>query len=156
MCFIWLKHRRFILEWIRVFEWIEWVVSMTHLLCSWTKSAFWTNLLNWWLYSLFHTEIPKITRVMCSGNHPGIVWFWFIHTASDFPESVRAFTHTTHKDPVKTRDISCDVYNAPRTISLNWRTISSSAQIVRSSLIAASFQFTHFSSWTLICLQNNR
>ncbi len=36
-------------------------------------------------------------------------------------------------------------YNAPDTISLNWRTISASARIVRSFLIAASFQFTHFS-----------
>ncbi len=51
-----------------------------------------------------------------------------------------------HTQPVKTRDLSCDVYNAPRTISLKWRTISASARIVRSSLIAASFQFTHFSS----------
>ncbi len=37
-----------------------------------------------------------------------------------------------HTQPVKTRDISCDVYNAPRTISLNWM-ISASARIVRSS-----------------------
>ncbi len=28
-------------------------------------------------------------------------------------------SHTTRKDSVKTRDISCDVYNAPCTISLN-------------------------------------
>ncbi len=55
-------------------------------------------------------------------------------------------SHTTCKDPVKTRDLSCDVYNAPLTISLNWRMISASARIVRSSLIAASFQFTYFSS----------
>ncbi len=44
-------------------------------------------------YSLFHTAIPENTRIMCPVICPGIVWFWFIHTASDFPESVRAFTH---------------------------------------------------------------
>ncbi len=79
---------------------------------------------------------------------------WFVPGWSDFgsftlPVIFRNLcvrSHATRKDPVKTRDISCDVYNAPRTISLNWRTISASARIVRSSLIAASFQFTHFSS----------
>ncbi len=43
------------------------------------------------LKSLFHTAIPENTQKIC----PGMVWFWFIHTASDFPESVRAFTHNT-------------------------------------------------------------
>ncbi len=43
--------------------------------------------------SLFHTAIPENTRKMCPVICPGMVWFWFIHTASDFPESVRAFTH---------------------------------------------------------------
>ncbi len=79
---------------------------------------------------------------------------WFVPGWSDFgsftlPVIFRNLcvrSHTTRKDPVKTRDISCDVYNAPRTISLNWRTISASARIVRSSLIDASFQFTHFLS----------
>ncbi len=55
-------------------------------------------------------------------------------------------SHTTRKYPIKTRDISYDVYNAARTISLNQRTISASARIARSSLISASFQFAHFSS----------
>ncbi len=41
------------------------------------------------IISLFHTAIPENTWKMC----PVMVWFWFIHTASDFPESVRAFTH---------------------------------------------------------------
>ncbi len=45
-------------------------------------------------------------------------------------------SHTTRKDPVKTRDLSCDVYNARSPFSLNWRMISASARIVRSSLIA--------------------
>ncbi len=44
-------------------------------------------------YSLFHTAIPENTWKMCPVICPGMVWFWFIHTASDFPESVRAFTH---------------------------------------------------------------
>ncbi len=89
---------------------------------------------------LFHTAIPENTQKMCPVICPGLVWFWFIHTASDFTESVRALTH----NPVKTRDISWDVYNAPCTVSLNWWTISASAQIVRNSLISASFQFIHF------------
>ncbi len=123
---------------------------------------FWQTLrkLHCWvvrsLMSLFHTAILENTRKICPVICPGMVWFWFIHTASDFPGNLCVHSHTTRKDPIKTRDISCDVYNAARTIWLNWRTISASAQIVRSSLIAASFQFTHFSSWTLICLQNNR
>ncbi len=45
------------------------------------------------LFSLFHTAIPENTWKMCPVICPGMVWFWFIHTASDFPESVRAFTH---------------------------------------------------------------
>ncbi len=97
------------------------------------------------LLSPFHTEIPENTRVMCSGICSRIVRF----AAFTLPVIFRNLcvrSHTTHKDPVKTRDLSCDVYNAPRTISLNWRMISASARIVRSSLIAASFQFTHFSS----------
>ncbi len=89
-----------------------------------------------------------------SHSHSGKCVPWFVPGWSDFgsftlPVIFRNLcvrSHTTRKDPVKTRDISCDVYNAPRTISLNWRTISASARIVRSSLIAASFQFTHFSS----------
>ncbi len=40
------------------------------------------------LISLFHAAILENTWKMC----PVMVWFWFIHTASDFPESVRAFT----------------------------------------------------------------
>ncbi len=94
--------------------------------------------------SPFHTEIPENTRVMCSGICSRIVRF----AAFTLPVIFRnlcVHSHTTRKDPVKTRDLSCDVYNAPRTISLNW-TISASERIVRSSLIAASFQFTHFSS----------
>ncbi len=77
---------------------------------------------------------------------------WFVPGWSDFgsftlPVIFRNLcvrSHTTRKDPVKTRDLSCDVYNAPLTISLNWRMISASTRIVRSSLIAASFQFTYF------------
>ncbi len=79
---------------------------------------------------------------------------WFVPGWSDFgsftlPVIFRNLcvrSHTTRKDPVKTRDLSCDVYNVPLTISLNWRMISASAWIVRSSLIAASFQFTYFLS----------
>ncbi len=88
--------------------------------------------------SPFHTEIPENTRVMCSGICSRIVRF----AAFTLPVIFRnmcVHSHTTRKDPVKTRDLSCDVYNAPLTISLNWRMISASAQIVRSSLIAASF-----------------
>ncbi len=91
---------------------------------------------------------------MCSGICSRIVRF----AAFTLPVIFRnlcVHSYTTRKDPVKTRDLSCDVYNAARTISLNWRMISASARIVRSSLIAASFQSTYFSSWwTLICLQN--
>ncbi len=96
-------------------------------------------------FSPFHTEIPENTRVMCCGICSRIVRF----AAFTLPVIFRnlcVHSHTTRKDPVKTRDISCDVYNAPLTISLNWRMISASARIVRSSLIAASFQFTYFSS----------
>ncbi len=32
-------------------------------------------------YSLFHTAILENTQKMC----PGMLWFWFILTASDFP-----------------------------------------------------------------------
>ncbi len=46
-----------------------------------------------WVKSLSHTVIPESTRKMCPVICLGIVWIWFIHTASDFPESVRAFTH---------------------------------------------------------------
>ncbi len=97
------------------------------------------------IISPFHTEIPENTRVMCSGICSRIVRF----AAFTLPVIFRnlcVHSHTTRKDPVKTRDLSCDVYNAPLTISLNWRMISASARIVRSSLIAASFQFTYFSS----------
>ncbi len=97
------------------------------------------------MMSPFHTEIPVNTRVMCSGICSRIVRF----AAFTLPVIFRnlcVHSHTTRKDPVKTRDLSCNVYNAPLTISLNWRMISASARIVRSSLIAASFQFTHFSS----------
>ncbi len=91
-----------------------------------------------YLFSPFHTEIPENTRVMCSGICSRIVRF----AAFTLPVIFRnmcVHSHTTRKDPVKTRDLSCDVYNAPSTISLNWRMISASARIVRSSLFAASF-----------------
>ncbi len=95
------------------------------------------------LHSPFHTEIPENTRVMCSGIYSRIVRFGSFTLPVIF-RNLCVHSHTTRKDPVKTRDLSCDVYNAPLTISLNWRMISASALIVRSSLIAASFQFTYF------------
>ncbi len=63
------------------------------------------------VYSPFHTEIPENTRVMCSGICSRIVRF----TAFTLPVIFRnlcVHSHTTRKDPVKTRDLSCDVYNA--------------------------------------------
>ncbi len=80
---------------------------------------------------------PNVSRDL---SRDGLI---LVHSHCQWFSVICACVHT---QPVKTRDISCDVYNAPRTISLNWRTISASALIVRSSLIAASFQFTHFSS----------
>ncbi len=61
--------------------------------------------------SPFHTEIPENTRVMCSGICSRIVRF----AAFTLPVIFRnmcVHSHTTRKDPVKTRDLSCDVYNA--------------------------------------------
>ncbi len=79
-----------------------------------------------YLYSPFHTEILGNTRVMCFG---------ILFTLPVIFRNMCVHSHTTRKDPVKKRDLSCDVYNAPLTISLNWRMISASARIVRSSLL---------------------
>ncbi len=60
--------------------------------------------------SPFHTEIPENTRVMCCGICSRIVRF----AAFTLPVIFRnlcVHSHTTRKDPVKTHDLSCDVYN---------------------------------------------
>ncbi len=104
------------------------------------------------LKALFRYSLASFTQPFRKIHGKCVPWFvpgWSDFGSFTLPVIFRnlcVHSHTTRKDPVKTRDISCDVYNAPRTISLNWWTISASAQIVRSSLIAASFQFTHFSS----------
>ncbi len=92
------------------------------------------------LVIILHKPLSHSHSRKCPVICPRMVWFRFILTASDFPESVRAFTQ-----PVKTRDISCDVCNAPCTISLNCRMISASAQIMRSSrsLLHSSLHIFH-------------
>ncbi len=57
------------------------------------------------------TQIPENTRVMCCCICSRIVRF----AAFTLPVIFRNLcvrSHTTRKDPVKTRDLSCDVYNA--------------------------------------------
>ncbi len=62
------------------------------------RYGFGVKLLSMMLWSaIFHTAILENTLKMCPVICPGIVCFWFIHTASDFP-CIHAFTHTTCKD----------------------------------------------------------
>ncbi len=99
--------------------------------------------------SLFHTAIlENVSRDLFRN---GLI---LVHSHCQWFSGICACVHT---QPLRKVIFYVCVRNAACTISLNWRTISASAQIVRSSLITASFPFTHFFvTWTLICFQNNR
>ncbi len=125
-------------------------LSYLWIIAYWRCGPFKTiqsDLVNWF-DQFTKASFTQRFRKIHGSCAPGIIPVSFDFGSFTLPVIFRNLcvrSHTTRKDPVKTRDISCDVYNALRTISLNWRTISASARIVRSSLIAASFQFTHFS-----------
>ncbi len=137
---------------------LSFVLLILLSVCSYIHSSFICAFLCVLIQSFIHAFF-RLQQYIASFTQPfrkihGKCVPWFVPGWSDFGSftlpvifrNLCVCSHTTRKDPVKTREISCDVYNAPLTISLNWRMISASAQIVRSSLIAASFQFTHFSS----------
>ncbi len=90
--------------------------------------------------SLFHTAILENVFWPADLLRNGLI---LVHSHCQWFSGICACVHT---QPLRKVTLCVCVYNAARTISLNWRTISASVQIVRSSLITASFLFTIFLS----------
>ncbi len=144
---LWNKLNYFFMVWWKHASLVCCFMVFWHIfpnIMQWIREALEALLSNIWsssLKPLSHSHSGKYTEnVSRDLSQDGLI---LVHSHCQWFSEICACVHT---QPVKTRDISCDVYNAPHTISLNWRMISASARIVRSSLIAASFQFTHFSS----------
>ncbi len=130
-----------------------------------------------WNGQIIYLSIASFTQPFRKIHRKCVPWFvpgWSDFGSFTLPVIFRNLcvrSHTTRKDPVKTRDISCDVYNAPRTLIYN-REHYRSVAAHHFTKLANDFSFsadseelpdrcfipvyTFFVVWTLICLQNTR